>query len=113
MDDDELAAAAARFHEDVPHQFQVSLTMSIETRDHLRAIQEELNEAAGERTFTTDDAMRLVLLGAARYHALATGELEELEPVDEELLRPLTATVYDALGGEDAFIDADLERDVG
>lgn len=111
MNDDDIATAAARFHEDVSHQFQVSLTMSIETRDHLRAIQDALNEAAGERVFTTNDAMRIALLGAARYHALATGELEDLEAVDEELLRPLTAPVHETLDGEDAFTDPDLERD--
>ncbi|WP_265108731.1 hypothetical protein [Halosolutus halophilus] len=109
MTDDEIAAAATRFHEDVPHQFQVSLTMSIQTRDRLRAIQDELNDSVGERVFTTNDVMRIALLGADRYHALATGEIQELEPVDEEQLLPLTAPVREVLDGEDLLDPA--ERD--
>ena len=107
MDDEELASAAARFHEDVPHQFQVSLTMSVETRDRLRAIQDELNDSVGERLFTTNDAVRIALHGAARYHELATGDLEELESIDEELLCPLTAPVHATLDGAELGADAD------
>lgn len=106
MTDDETATAAERFHEDVSHQFQVSLTMSMETRERLRAIQDELNDCIGERTITTNDVMRIALLGAARYHALATGDLGDLgdlEAVDEERLIPLTAPVRDVLEEEGAF----------
>jgi hypothetical protein len=74
MSENELESAAREFHEDIPHQFQVSLTMSMETRDQLRRIREELNEAAGERVFTTDDAIRLALVSGSRYHAVATGD---------------------------------------
>jgi len=79
MSTEELEAAAREFHEDIPHRFQVSLTMSMETRDRLRRIREELNDAAGERVFTTDDAIRLALLSGARYHAAATGERDAAE----------------------------------
>ncbi len=103
MTDDEIATAAERFHEDVSHQFQVSLTMSMETRERLRAIQDELNDCIGERTVNTNDVMRIALLGAARYHALATGDLEDLEAVDEEQLVPLTAPVRDVLDEEGSF----------
>jgi len=103
MTDDEIATAAERFHEDVSHQFQVSLTMSMETRERLRAIQDELNDCIGERTVNTNDVMRIALLGAARYHALATGDLENLEAIDEERLVPLTAPVRDVLDEEGAF----------
>ncbi|WP_435062651.1 hypothetical protein [Halobaculum sp. EA56] len=72
----ELAAAVREFHEDIPHRFQVSLTMSMETRDLLRAVRDDLNDAAGERVFTTDDAIRLALESGARYHAVATGDRE-------------------------------------
>lgn len=71
----ELETAIREFHEDIPHRFQVSLTMSMETRDRLREIREEMNELAGERVFTTDDAIRLALVSGARYHAVATGDL--------------------------------------
>ncbi|MFC4542978.1 hypothetical protein ACFO5R_13705 [Halosolutus amylolyticus] len=109
MNDDDIASAASRFHEDVPHQFQVSLTMSIQTRDRLRAIQDALNDSVGERVFTTNDVMRIALLGASRYHALATGERQELESLDEDQLLPLTAPVREALEGEDLLDPA--ERD--
>lgn len=93
MVDDEFAPVAEQFHEDVAHEFQVSLTMSIETRERLRSIQDELNERAGERLFTTNDVMRIALAGAARYHELASGDLRELEDVDEDRLLPLTDPV--------------------
>lgn len=48
MVDDKFASVAEHFHEDVDHEFQVSLTMSLETRERLWAIQDELNDSAGE-----------------------------------------------------------------
>lgn len=75
----DVATAVREFHEEIPHQFQVSLTMSMETRDQLRQIREEMNELAGERVFTTDDAIRLALVSGARYHAVATGEVAASE----------------------------------
>ncbi|WP_222914503.1 hypothetical protein [Natrinema sp. SYSU A 869] len=103
MTDDEIATAAERFHEDVSHQFQVSLTMSMETRERLRAIQDELNDCLEEQTVNTNDVMRIALLSAARYHALATGDLGDLEAIDEERLVPLTAPVRDVLDEEGVF----------
>ncbi|MDG5821219.1 hypothetical protein [Natronococcus sp. A-GB7] len=100
MDDEEIAAAATRFHEDVPHRFQVSLTMSVQTRDRLRDIRDDLNERVGEQLFTTDDVVRIALLGADRYHALAASEDRELEPVDSEQLLPLTASVHESVDAE-------------
>jgi hypothetical protein len=88
--DPEVRAAVERFHEDVPHRFQVSLTMSIGVRDDIRAVRDELNEAAGDREVTTNDVMRLAFLAAARYHELASGEAEP-DAVDADRLLPLTA----------------------
>lgn len=107
--DDDIASAATRFHEDVPHQFQVSLTMSMETRERLRATQEELNDRVGERLFTTNDVMRIALLGASQYHALATGETDELESVDEEQLQVLTGVVRSVLDDDGAIDRVDEE----
>ena len=103
MTADELATAADRFHEDVPHEFQVSLTMSMETRERLRAIRKRLNDDVGERVFTTNDVMRIALLGAARYNELAAEEDRELDSVDEEQLLPLTEPVREVLEDEDVF----------
>ncbi|TYL36910.1 hypothetical protein CV102_19305 [Natronococcus pandeyae] len=111
MDDDEIASAATRFHEDVPHQFQVSLTMSMQTRERLRAIRDELNDSVGERLFTTNDVMRLALLGADRYHALASGEVQDLERVDEEQLLPLTAPIREVLEAENLLDSPERDSD--
>lgn len=97
----EIATAAARFGDDVPQQFQVSLSMSIETRDRLGAIRNELNDAAGENVLTTNDAMRIALIAAARYHALATGDLAEVEEIDEGELIPLTSVIRRTLGNDE------------
>jgi hypothetical protein len=99
--DDEIADAVARFHEDVPHQFQVSLTMSIDTRDDVRAVRDGLNEAVEGRPLTTNDVMRLAMLGAARYHELATGERTELDDLDREQLVPLTGALRRAVATDD------------
>ncbi|WP_323173528.1 hypothetical protein [Natrialba sp. PRR66] len=111
MDDDEIASAAARFHEDVPHRFQVSLTMSIQTRERLRAIQDELNETVGEQLFTTNDVMRIALFGADRYHALASGQVQELEAIDEDQLLPLTAPIREVLKTENLFDSPEQDSD--
>ncbi|MFB6102166.1 MAG: hypothetical protein ABEJ73_06330 [Haloplanus sp.] len=89
-DERELEAAIREFHEDIPHRFQVSLTMSMETRDRLREIREELNDTAGERIFTTDDAIRLALVSGARYHAMATGDRI---PSETDALTTLAASI--------------------
>lgn len=96
-----VGTAADRFHEDVPHRFRVSLTMSMDTRDAVSEIRDRLNDEAGARTLTTDDVMRLALLAAARYHAVATGDVEPDAPVDDEELVPLTAAVRRTLGEDD------------
>lgn len=92
-DQPDIGEAVARFHEDVPHQFQVSLTMSMETRDSVSAVRDALNDAAGEQVLTTNDVIRLALVAAARYHAFATGEAVEPDAVDREQLVPLTAAI--------------------
>lgn len=89
--------AVEQFHEDVPHQFQVSLSMSLHTRNALDAIKDELNEAAGERICTTNDAMQLALVAAGRYHELATSEEATLDDVDREQLIPLTEAIQTVL----------------
>lgn len=104
-DESEIAAAVAAFQRDVPHQFQVSLSMAIETRDCLSEIRDELNDAAGERLFDTNDAMRVALIAAARYHALATGDLAEPEPIDTEQLVPLASVVRRVLEDDERVPD--------
>ncbi len=96
-DNSDVAAAATRFHEDIPHRFQVSLTMSMDTRDSLRAVRDAINEECDDRVFTTDDVIRLALQGTADYHALASGE----QP-DEEAVRPLAAVVGEVLDADEA-----------
>lgn len=105
---EEIAAAAERIHEEIPHQFQVSLTMSMDTREQLRAIREEVNDKAGKQIFDTDDAMRVALLAAAHYHAIATDDAATNE-LDEERLLPLTAVIWDIL--EDDAAAEVLETD--
>lgn len=85
--------AIAQFHEDVPHRFQVSLTMSIDTRDDVSAVRDELNDIVGSREVTTDDVMRLALIAAARYHSLATDPDRSLDAVDQDQLVPLTGVL--------------------
>lgn len=88
----DIEDALAAFHEDVPHRFQVSLTMSVDTRDDVSAVRDALNEAAGTPEFTTNDVMRLALVAAARYHAIATGDAA-LDALDHEQLVPLTSVI--------------------
>jgi len=102
----DVAAAAERFHEEVPLQFQVSLTMSIETRDRLRGICDEVNDSAGERIFDTNDAMRLALEAAARYHALATDENADTDEHDTDRLIPLTAAIHEVLEEDGTVTEA-------
>ncbi|PSP97103.1 hypothetical protein BRC94_10785 [Halobacteriales archaeon QS_5_70_17] len=40
-----LAGAATEFHEEVPHEYQVSISMGMETRERLSAIRDELGDA--------------------------------------------------------------------
>lgn len=96
----DVLAAIERFHEDVPHQFQVSLTMSIDVRDDVTAIREELNDIAGGREVTTNDVMRLALIAAARYHSLATDKNTDIKAVDRDELVPLTAAISHIIDAE-------------
>jgi len=105
VDESEIAAAAEAFHEDVSHEFQVSLSMSLNTRNDLDAIQDEVNEILGERVFTTNDAMRVALLAAARYNEFATGEKSDLDTLDEEQLVPLTSAIRTVVEEESAHSD--------
>ncbi|QLG64197.1 hypothetical protein [Halorarum salinum] len=98
----DVVDAMARFHEDVPHRFQVSLTMSIDTRDDVSAVRDELNDVAGSRVVTTDDVMRLALLAAGRYHSLATKGSGDLEAIDRDQLVPLTGVLSSVVDDEHA-----------
>ncbi|WP_136718480.1 hypothetical protein [Halorientalis salina] len=95
--DTDVAKAAAQFHEEIPHRFQVSLTMSMETRDALRAVRDAINEECPERVFTTDDVVRFALQGTARYHALASNGRPDSVEADEDVFLPLSAVVREAL----------------
>lgn len=89
----DLQEAIAAVHEDIPHHFQVSLTMSMDVRDDIRAIRDELKDVSEDQDVTTNDVMRLTLMAAAAYHSLATDETPDLETLDEEQLRSLTAVI--------------------
>jgi hypothetical protein len=96
--------AVATLHEDIPRRTQVSLTMSIDTRDDVGAIRDELNDIIGSRDVTTNDVMRLALTAATRYHSLATSGDVELEPIDRDLLVPLTG-VFGRVVDEEAVLE--------
>lgn len=92
--------AIAQFPEDIPHQFRVSLTMSIDARDDLSAVRDELNDIAGSRDVTTNDVVRLALIAAARYHSLATDDEANLEAIDRDQLVPLTGVLRRVIDDE-------------
>lgn len=102
MDSSEAAVArrARAFHDDVPHDFQVSLSMSVHTRELLRTVRDDLNERAGEPILTTNDVVQLALVGAARYHELAAdadGDAGD-PPLPDG---PLLAALHDAVAADD------------
>jgi len=105
VDESEIAAAAEAFHEDVSHEFQVSLSMSLKTRNDLDAVQDEVNEILDERLFTTNDAMRVALIAATRYHEFATGEKSDLDAIDEDQLIPLTSAIRTVVEEESRHSD--------
>lgn len=100
---EDVLKAIEKLHEEIPRRTQVSLTMSIETRDELGAVRDALNDIVGSRDVTTNDVMRLALVAAARYHALATSGDVELEPIDREELLPLTDVLGRVVDEESAF----------
>lgn len=85
--------AVAAVHEDIPHRFQVSLTMSMDVRDDIRAIREELKKNSENQDVTTNDVMRLALIAASQYHTLAADGTTDSETLDEDQLRSLTALI--------------------
>jgi len=89
----DLQQTIAAVHEDIPHRFQVSLTMSIDVRDDIRAIRDELKDAADDQEVTTNDVMRLTLLAASQYHAQASGEPVDAGPFSEDQLRSLSSLI--------------------
>lgn len=101
----DIATAAEAFHEDVSHEFQVSLSMSLTTREDLDAIQDEVNETLDERVFTTNDAMRTALVAAARYNELVTEEKSDLDAIDEDQLIPLTSAIRAVVDTETTHSD--------
>jgi hypothetical protein len=100
-DESEIAAAGEAFHEDVSHEFRVSLSMSLDTRNKLDAIQDAVNDDLDGRLFTTNDAMRVALAAAARYNEFATGEKSDLDATDEDQLVPLTSALRAVVEAED------------
>lgn len=100
--DSDVADAATRFHEDIPHRFQVSLTMSMETRDRLRTVRDRINEACGEKVFTLDDVVHLALEATAAYEGVVDASATDPDAAEVEQLRPLTAVIG-------AVLDADGE----
>lgn len=94
-DPTEIQRAIEAFHDDVPHRFQVSLTMSIDVRDDISNARNELNAIADGQSVTTNDVMRLALVAAARYHELASDDsaTPALDAVDRDQLVPLTGVL--------------------
>lgn len=99
----DLPTAASRFHEDIPHRFQVSLTMSMQTRDSLRAVRDAVNDACDEAVFTNDDVIRFALQTASRYHALTASESTAPDEVDDSL-RPIAGVVAEVLDADDTDV---------
>jgi hypothetical protein len=92
--EEDLAAVAESFHEEVPTTFKVSLTMSKHTRDLLATVREEANDRAGQAVLDTNDVIRLALVGATRYQdpeGVSDAESERLAPLFEELARTVRA----------------------
>jgi hypothetical protein len=102
--DSDVADAATRFHEDIPHRFQVSLTMSMETRDRLRTVRDRINEACGEKVFTLDDVVHLALEATAAYEG-ADDSTTDLDADAAERLRPLTAVIGAVLDADGEGVD--------
>lgn len=100
---DDVLKALENLHENIPRRTQVSLTMSMDTRDDLGAVRDELNDIVGSKEVTTNDVMQLALVAAARYHSLATSGDVELEPIDREKLLPLTGVLSHVIDEESAF----------
>ena len=91
--DADLSTAAASFHEEIPHRFQVSLTMSMQTRDSLRAVRDAVNDACDEPVFTNDDVIRAALQAAASYHQTESADRSEPSDRDTEQLRPIASVI--------------------
>lgn len=109
-DRSDVADVIEQFHEDVPHRFQVSLTMSMDVRDDVRAIRDELNDVLDSRDVTTNDVIRLALIATARYHPVVAGDSASLEDTDREQLVPLTAVVSRVIDDEETLDPSDQKR---
>lgn len=99
--DADLARYAASVHDEVPHEVQVSLSMSMHTRNLLQEIRDELNDQAGEPVLTTNDIVQLSLIGAARYYELREDADRNPGEEDQDPVRPLLATLRDAVDADD------------
>jgi hypothetical protein len=96
---DELERQAEQLHEETTHAFRTSVSMSLDTRDTLGAIRDDLNDRIGRAVVDTDDVVRLALRGAARQHELADEE-------DPREIAELTAAIHDAVD-----VDHDEDRE--
>jgi hypothetical protein len=83
----DLVRQARRLHDETPHGFRTSTTLSIDTRDRLGEIRDELNGRLDERMLDTDDVVRLALRGAAAYHGTTDDD-----PAD---IGTLTAVIHE------------------
>ncbi|WP_336001072.1 hypothetical protein [Halorientalis halophila] len=99
--DPDLSTAAAGFHEEIPHRFQVSLTMSMQTRDSLRAVRDAVNEACDESVFTNDDVIRAALQAAASYHETVAADGSDGGERDAAQLRQIAAVIDDVLEADE------------
>lgn len=104
---EDVLHAIESLHRDIPRRTQVSLTMSMDTRDDVGAVRDELNDVVGNRAVTTDDVMRLALVAAARYHTLATGGDVDLKPIDRDELVPLTGILSRVINEKGGFDRSD------
>jgi hypothetical protein len=104
--DADVAQHARAFHDEIPHEFQVSLSMSVHTRELLRTIRDDLNDQAGEPVLNTNDVVQLALLGAARYYDTTADAGRD--PADDDGTDslptpegPLLPSLYEAVVADD------------
>lgn len=100
-DESDIVRQARAFHDEVPHELQISLSMSKHTRDLLREIRDKLNDRAGEPVLDTNDVVQLSLVGAARYYEVTEDDGREPSDGDRESVRPLMATLRDAVEADE------------
>ncbi|SEH49818.1 hypothetical protein SAMN05192561_103129 [Halopenitus malekzadehii] len=115
---DDLERQARRLHEETTHAFRTSVSMSLDTRNTLSAIRDDLNDRIGHTVVDTDDVVRLALQAAARQHELTDGvdrteddradgdrTEDDQKEADRADIAALTAAIHDAVDDVDRVAD--------